>query len=101
MTIFKELDRKQKMKDVNEPDPEIVRNIILEIVQNQLRDNDPPETRETLARLTSEGISEEEAIKMIACAISTEIFHILKYQEEFNRERYISNLRRLPQLPWE
>jgi len=48
-----------------------------------------------------EGISEEEATKMIACAVSTEIFHILKHKESFNEERYIKNLKKLPRLPWE
>ena len=89
------------MKDPKEPDPEIVRGAILDIVHNQIRDNDPPETKETLDRLIAEGISEEEATKLIACAVSTEIFHILKHQESFNEERYVKNLKNLPTLPWE
>ena len=93
--------RKKKMKDSEEPDPEIIRGAILEIVQNQIRDNDPPETKETLDRLLGQGISEEEATKLLACAVSTEIFHILKHKESFNEERYINNLMKLPQLPWE
>jgi len=91
----------EEKKDPEEPDPEIVRGAILDIVQNQIRDNDPPETKETLDRLMDEGISEEEATKMIACAVSTEIFHILKHKESFNEERYIKNLKKLPRLPWE
>jgi predicted nucleic acid-binding Zn-ribbon protein len=95
------MQRKKKMKNTKEPDPEVVRDAILEIVQNQLRDNNPPETRQTLDRLIAEGVEEEEAIKMIACCVSTEIFHVLKYQENSDEERYIKNLKRLPQLPWE
>jgi hypothetical protein len=89
------------MKNPNEPDPEIARAAILEIVQNQIRDNYPPETKETLNRLIAGGISEEEATKLIACAVSTEVFHTLKHQEPFNQERYIKNLKKLPKLPWE
>lgn len=54
------------MKDQKEPDPEIARRAILDIVKNQIRDNYPPETKETLNRLIAEGISEEEATKLIA-----------------------------------
>lgn len=89
------------MKDPEEPDPAIARGAILDIVRNQLRDNEPPETKATFERLIGEGISEEEAIKLIGCAVTTEIFHILKYQEEFDAQRYIKNLKKLPQLPWE
>ncbi len=95
------LERKKKMKNPKEPEPEIVRGAILEIVQNQIRDNDPPETKETLDRLIAEGISEEEATKLIACAVSTEIFHTLKHREIFTEERYVKNLKKLPKLPWE
>ena len=86
------------MKKKKEPNPQIVRGEILKIVQNQIRDNDPPETKETLNRLKAEGISEEEAKKMIGCVVSTEIFNVLKYKEGFNRERYKSFHMRLVQL---
>jgi peroxiredoxin family protein len=83
------------------PKPLIVRETILEIVQNQIRDNDPPETKRTLERLAAAGISEPEAIKMIGCAVTAEIFDILKNRQGFDRERYVRNLGRLPRLPWE
>ncbi|MGH9846864.1 MAG: hypothetical protein ACREEM_49840 [Blastocatellia bacterium] len=86
---------------MKEPDPVIFRREILGIVQNQLTANDPPETKATLDRLLAEGIAEDEAMKMIACAVSTEVFNILKYQEVFDKERYVKNLKKLPQLPWE
>ena len=65
---------------------------ILEVVENQLQTNDPPETRQTFDRLISEGYSEEEAKKLIGCIVSSEIFDILKKQEPFNPERYIKAL---------
>ena len=54
---------------------------ILEVVDNQLRANDPPETRSTLDRLIAEGYSEEDAKKLIACAITSEIFEVMKYSK--------------------
>jgi len=71
----------------------------LEVVDNQLADNDPPETRETLNRLMKKGISEGDAKIYIAQVASLEMFDILKHQKEFNLNRYIKNLNRLPKEP--
>ena len=74
---------------------------ILEVVENQLRDGTPPETRSTLERLMADGRSREEAVKLIGCVVSTEIFDVLKNQEPYNETRYVAALRALPKLPWE
>ena len=73
----------------------------LQVINNQIRANDPPETKQTLDRLISEGYSREEAKELIGCVVSSEIFNILKEQEEFNLERFVGALRNLPKLPWE
>ena len=73
---------------------------LLEVVDNQLRDNQPPETRQTFERLCREGHPQSEAKRLIGVALSAEIYEILKKSTEFNRERYVNNLARLPQLPW-
>ena len=52
-----------------------LRASFLEIVSNQLKANDPPETKET--------------------------FDILKYKKPFNLKRYVKNLQRLPKPPQE
>lgn len=46
-----------------------LKSAILEIVDNQLRANDPPETRQTFDLLISEGYSEKEANKLIGCVV--------------------------------
>jgi hypothetical protein len=74
---------------------------ILQVVNNQIKANDPPETKQTLDRLLSEGHSEEEAKRLIGCIVSSEIFDILKKQGEFNLERFVGALNALPKLPWE
>ncbi len=71
----------------------------LETVDNQLADNDPPETQETLDRLITQGMSEDDAKIHIAQAVSVEVFDIMKYQKEFNPDRYLKNLKRLPDEP--
>ena len=45
--------------------------VILEVVDNQLRANKPPETRSTLERLIKEGYSKEEAKKLIGCVVTS------------------------------
>ncbi|MBC8207335.1 MAG: hypothetical protein ISR85_04460 [Kiritimatiellales bacterium] len=71
----------------------------LEAVDNQLADNDPPETKETLDRLIGQGMSEDDAKIYIAQAVSVEVFDIMKHQKEFNLDRYLKNLKRLPDEP--
>ncbi len=74
---------------------------IFKIVDNQMAAGDPPETKETFKRLLDEGISEEDAKKLIGQAICTEIYHIGKYKKAVNRQRYLRNLRNLPREPEE
>jgi hypothetical protein len=74
---------------------------ILEVVENQMRDNLPPETRKTFERLLKEGHSQTEAKRLIGCALSAEIYEVLKNKREFDRRRYSAYLGRLPTMPWE
>ena len=71
----------------------------LEVVDNQINANDPPETKQTYDRLVQEGFSDEDARIMIAQAVCFETFYVLKNREEFNLKRYLRNLRRLPKEP--
>ena len=79
----------------------ITQEAIFEIIENQLRDNNPPITKETYTRLTSEGYSHDEAMNLIGCAMTTEMFEIMKNNQPFDEERYSHNLNSLPDLPWE
>lgn len=66
---------------------------ILEVVENQIRDNNPPETRETFERLLRKGYSEEDAKKLIGTAVVYEVFNVLKKGEPYNGKRYIKALK--------
>ena len=61
--------------DAPETNPELGR-MILEIVQNQIRNNDPPETRQTFERLQIQGYAADEARRLISTAVTVELFHI-------------------------
>lgn len=74
---------------------------IREVVDNQLRGLDPPETKETFNRLVEEGYSSEQARTLIGFVVSSEVFDILKNMEPYNHERFVEALRRLPELPLE
>jgi len=79
----------------------ILKRAILEVVDNQIKNNDPPETAQTLKRLKNEGYSEKEAREFIGVAVSAEIFDVLKNKEEYNRERFVKVLNNLPKMPWD
>lgn len=74
---------------------------IMEVVENQLRNNDPPQTNQTFKRLIEAGYSEKEAKRLIACVVSAEIFDVLKKNEPFNLDRFVKALNKLPTMPWE
>ena len=42
----------------------------------------------------------QEAMEMIGCVVISEIFDVLKNKEDFNEERYITALNKLPEQPW-
>jgi hypothetical protein len=80
------------------PNPKVVRAAILEVVDNQLRDGTPPETKETLQRLIREGYSAEDAKGLIGTVVATEIFGVLKYGAPFDQARFVAALKQLPKL---
>ena len=82
-------------------DKKQMREIFMGIIDNQVRDNNPPETKQTLDRLISEGFSEIESKEMIGCVVISEIFDVLKSMKEYDEPRYIKALNKLPEQPWE
>ena len=78
---------------------QILREQIFEVVNTQLDNNDPPETRITYTRLIGMGYDEHDVKKMIGQCVSIEIFEVLKNQKPFDRIRYVKNLNLLPKLP--
>jgi hypothetical protein len=79
---------------------EYLKGAILEVVNNQIKSLDPPETKETYERLLKMGYSEVRAKELLGAVVSTEIFDILKKKEPFNKERFVSALNKLPNLPF-
>jgi hypothetical protein len=72
---------------------------IIQVVNNQLNSNDPPETKETYNRLLGLGYTSDEAKDLIGIVVSSEIFEVLKRQEVFNKDRFVKALNKLPDTP--
>lgn len=81
--------------------PQNIKKYIYEIIQNQINDNEPQEVKINLDRLILEGKSQEEAIDLIGCALSAEMFEVLKNNKPYDKSRYILYLNNLPEMPWE
>jgi hypothetical protein len=70
---------------------EKLREQIFEIINNQLRDNDPPETKTTFDRLQKQGYDDFQTRQMIGQCLAVELFDVLKQGKPYNNERYIKN----------
>ena len=49
----------------------------------------------------AEGYSREGSMKMIGAVLSTQIYHMLKNQRNYDNESYVKDLNKLPKYPWE
>jgi hypothetical protein len=83
---------------MTDPGREALRRATREVLANQLRDDDPPETRETYERLLSQGIAETQVKRLLSAVISLEIFEVVKEGRPFDRARFVARLRALPSL---
>ena len=82
-------------------DNERLRRAILEVIRQQVRDNDPPETGQTLERLRQQGFSEKKALNFVGYVVAAEVFGVLQENRQYDEKEYIAALNRLPKLPWE
>jgi len=95
------MKKREKIVRASTADGQAAGEALVEAVENQLRDNDPPETQEALDRLLVLGESRENALRYIASVLSVEVYEVMRNKESFNRSRYVKNLEALPNLPFE
>jgi len=84
-----------------DPDPAVLRAAIFEIIEIQMHDGNPPETKQTYDRLIAAGHTHEETMKLIGCVVASESFDVVKQKLPYNQERYVAALQSLPELPWD
>ena len=82
-------------------DPEGLFSMLTDVINNQIRNGTPPETKQTYDRLLAEGYSEEEVMILIGHIVFMEMFSVLEEGKTYDEERYVAALRRLPRLPSE
>jgi hypothetical protein len=80
-------------------DPEALLSMITDVINNQIRDATPPETKHTYDRLLEQGHSEEEVMILIGHIVFLEIFSVLKEGKTYDEKRFVTALRALPRLP--
>ncbi len=70
---------------------------IIQVVENQLNQNNPTETKETLDRLISEdkACDYNETIRRIAVVLVEEMYNVMKNKQGFDLERYVNKLKEL------
>jgi hypothetical protein len=93
--------RSRNIVQADSPEGRRAGEIVIEMVENQIRDNDPPEVRAALDRLMAMGESRENAMRYIGTVFSQEIHEILEHQAPYDEQRYVTNLRNLPELPFD
>lgn len=82
--IFWEFRMKYRLKELS-----------LNVVENQLRDNDPKAMKETFDRLVSKGYDKIKAKEMIASVVVEEIYYILKNGQVFDEKIFAEKLGKL------
>ncbi len=95
------MKKREPIVQADTPEGQLAGEAMVEAIENQLRDNNPPEASQALERLMSMGESRENAIRFIASAFSIEIFEALQNHLPYDEERYASNLNALPELPFD
>ena len=80
---------------------EKMREMIFEIINTQIKNNDPPETKITFDRLQKQGFDDFRIKQMLGQCIAVEVFAVMKRGETFNNERYIKHLLALPKEPYD
>jgi hypothetical protein len=77
-----------------------LRAAIMEVINTQIRENEPPETKNALIRLQNRGFSEKEALRLIGYVVASEVFSVLQENRQYDKAKYIAALNNLPRLPW-
>jgi len=73
---------------------------VFEAINNQIEDNDPPETKKTYDRLMKELKNHDEVMEYLGVVMRSEVLDILKSKKPFNRKRYVERLNKLPDVSW-
>ncbi len=69
--------------------------LIIEVVENQMEENNPPITNKTFERLKKSGYSEQEAKEKIGSVVAEHIYDIMAGGNKFDLKKYTRDLKNL------
>ena len=64
-----------------------LKKLILEVVDNQLRENNPPVTKESYDKLIDAGYSAREAKEKIGAIVIEEIYDVMKENQPYDEKK--------------
>jgi hypothetical protein len=78
-----------------------VREMLFEVLETQMKEDNPPETRKTYQRLLDQGFSRDETMRLMAAVVITEMNDMVKENRTFDEASYVEALKALPRLPYD
>ena len=82
-----------------EEDGKYIHDAIMTVVNNQIRNINPPKTKQTLDRLIKEGYTKEDARKLIGYVVLSELNEMMKLNRVFDEAKFVAALKALPEEP--
>lgn len=83
------------------PNRRLAREALFEAIETQMREGNPPETKQTFDRLTAAGYSRKETMKYLACVLLVELNGMVRDKRMYIEASYVKKLKALPEMPWE
>ena len=83
-----------------DPDSEVnpfMHVMLHQMVEQQIRNESPPEVEKVFQRLKDGGMDRHGAIHLIGSVLVENLFDVVKNGQEFQMDRYLSELRSLPE----
>ncbi|MEJ6818074.1 MULTISPECIES: hypothetical protein [Pseudomonas] len=78
---------------------EFAENTLIEAIENQIENDNPPAAKATFNKLTLVGFERDKILNLMAHVLAYEIDAMLDEDRAFDTEWYEAALRALPELP--
>lgn len=82
--------------DVLDEEAKLLQESMLEVVEEQMATDNPPEVKQTYERLVGEGHSDTEAKMYIAAIVVSECLSVVQKGRKYDEARYVKALHALP-----
>src|SRR3546814_5928930 len=85
--------------DIDNDEEEFVENTLIQAIENQIENDNPPAAKAIFNKLTLVGYERAEILNLMAHVLAVEIDAILEEDRAFDTQWYETALRALPELP--